>query len=315
MHDVGASGPGTSTARGPADRTAGPFTRRRAYAALGICTVLLPLSVAVAQTHSGRTRAPVRPGSKGSTVQSRQRVIPLGLGTATAINGRRGRRVRSCRQAPCATASLTGARAVAKGPAANAQQQPVVAPDPVSACHPSHPRRGPSAGCSEPRAASRRHVRDPRRTEPRPGSALPPVSPNPAPGPSASAPGPANPASAAGPGLAPVSAAGPGEPGTAPPSTSPARVQVIATEYSFTLSRPVVPAGEVIIELVNRGQDPHNLQLVSAAEEANATGSFENTAPEHRRDQTLVMRAGSYTLFCSLPGHRAAGMHATLTVQ
>jgi uncharacterized cupredoxin-like copper-binding protein len=69
------------------------------------------------------------------------------------------------------------------------------------------------------------------------------------------------------------------------------------------------------MEFVNRGQDPHNMHVVSAAEESNEAGAFSNTEPEHHQDLTLVMRAGSYTLFCSLPGHRAAGMAATLVVQ
>jgi plastocyanin len=90
---------------------------------------------------------------------------------------------------------------------------------------------------------------------------------------------------------------------------------VIAREYSFALSRPTVPAGEVIIEFVNRGQDPHNMRVVPAAEESATTGTFEDTLPEHHADLTLVMRPGSYTLFCSLPGHRAAGMNAALVVQ
>jgi plastocyanin len=90
---------------------------------------------------------------------------------------------------------------------------------------------------------------------------------------------------------------------------------VIAREYSFTLSRPSVPAGEVIIEFVNRGQDPHNLHVVDASEESEAdAGAFSSTQPEQHQDQAILLRAGSYTLFCSLPGHRAAGMIATLTV-
>jgi uncharacterized cupredoxin-like copper-binding protein len=71
----------------------------------------------------------------------------------------------------------------------------------------------------------------------------------------------------------------------------------------------------VIVELVNRGQDPHNMHVVQEAEESNEAGAFSNTEPDDHRDLTLVLRAGSYTLFCSLPGHRAAGMNATLLVQ
>ena len=65
----------------------------------------------------------------------------------------------------------------------------------------------------------------------------------------------------------------------------------------------------------NRGQDPHNLNLAPASEESEQTGTFASTEPGHHQEQTLLMRAGSYTLFCSLPGHRTAGMHATLIVQ
>jgi uncharacterized cupredoxin-like copper-binding protein len=90
-------------------------------------------------------------------------------------------------------------------------------------------------------------------------------------------------------------------------------VQVIAKEYSFTLSRPEVPAGEVIVELLNRGEDPHNLHLLEPVEGSEA-GAFSNTAPGVHADLKLNMRPGSYTLFCSLPGHEAKGMHATLTV-
>jgi uncharacterized cupredoxin-like copper-binding protein len=90
-------------------------------------------------------------------------------------------------------------------------------------------------------------------------------------------------------------------------------VQVIAKEYSFTLSRPEVPAGEVIIELVNRGEDAHNLHALEPTEGAEA-GALPNTEPGGVRDLKVRLHAGSYTLFCSLPGHEAKGMHATLVV-
>jgi uncharacterized cupredoxin-like copper-binding protein len=91
-------------------------------------------------------------------------------------------------------------------------------------------------------------------------------------------------------------------------------VQVIALEYSFTLSRPSVPAGEVIFDFVNRGQDAHNMHVVPGGEEAHEAGTVSSTEPEQHQDLALVLRPGSYTLFCSLPGHRAAGMNATLVV-
>ncbi len=94
---------------------------------------------------------------------------------------------------------------------------------------------------------------------------------------------------------------------------APARVQVIAKEYSFTLSRPEVPAGEVIVELVNRGEDTHNLHLLEPTE-GTEPGALPNTEPGGVRDLKLKLHAGTYTLFCSLPGHEAKGMKATLVV-
>jgi plastocyanin len=90
-------------------------------------------------------------------------------------------------------------------------------------------------------------------------------------------------------------------------------VQVTAKEYSFTLSRSEVPAGKVIVEFVNGGEDPHNLHLLEAAEGSEA-GAFPTSSPGIHLDLELTLRPGSYTLFCSLPGHEAKGMKATLKV-
>jgi plastocyanin len=90
-------------------------------------------------------------------------------------------------------------------------------------------------------------------------------------------------------------------------------VQVSAVEYHFTLSRTTVPAGKVIIEFVDDGQDEHNLNAQGASGPPAAT--FATEVPKAVARQTVVLRPGSYTLFCSLAGHEAKGMKATLTVQ
>jgi plastocyanin len=91
-------------------------------------------------------------------------------------------------------------------------------------------------------------------------------------------------------------------------------VQVIAKEYSFTLSRTEVPAGKVIVELANYGQDEHNLHATEPTE-GSEVGSLPNTLPGAHPDLTLNLRPGSYTLFCSLKEHEAKGMKATLVVR
>jgi plastocyanin len=111
-------------------------------------------------------------------------------------------------------------------------------------------------------------------------------------------------------------------PSETPPSESPSEVeppsvphvQVSAVEYSYTLSRTSVPAGKVILQFVNDGQDEHNLQITEG-EEGPLAGSFADTPAKGVGQLQLEMRSGSYTLFCSLHGHEAKGMKATLTVE
>lgn len=91
------------------------------------------------------------------------------------------------------------------------------------------------------------------------------------------------------------------------------RVQVLAKEYSFTLSRTEVPAGKIIVEFVNGGEDPHNLHLEEAPA-GNEAGAFPTSSPKTHADLAFELRAGSYTLFCALPEHEAKGMKATLVV-
>lgn len=98
---------------------------------------------------------------------------------------------------------------------------------------------------------------------------------------------------------------------------TPAHVEVTAEDteaFHFALSRPNVPAGKVIIEFVNHGQDEHNLNAVEPAD-GSIAGSIPDTVPNAHPSLTLYLRPGSYVLFCSLPGHEAKGMKATLVVE
>jgi plastocyanin len=99
--------------------------------------------------------------------------------------------------------------------------------------------------------------------------------------------------------------------GTPPPSVP--HVQVTAVEYSFTLSRTTVPAGKVVLQFVNHGQDEHNLNVLP--QEGELAGQIPNTASEHVVNQEVELRPGTYTLFCTLPEHEKKGMKATLTVE
>ena len=93
----------------------------------------------------------------------------------------------------------------------------------------------------------------------------------------------------------------------------PGRLGVRADEFSYTLSRPSIPAGDVIIELDNRGEDPHNLNLAK-------TGTLDlplvidEIGPLARATGRFTLTPGTYRLWCSLPLHEGWGMTADLTV-
>ncbi len=102
--------------------------------------------------------------------------------------------------------------------------------------------------------------------------------------------------------------------GASSPAAAPAaRLLVTATEFRFALSRATLPAGSALVQLSNRGEDPHDLVLrrVRAA----SGGRGVETAPGATSERSVRLRPGRYVLFCSLPGHRTKGMQARLSVR
>ncbi|HEY1277112.1 MAG TPA: hypothetical protein VGF25_19550 [Thermoleophilaceae bacterium] len=103
-----------------------------------------------------------------------------------------------------------------------------------------------------------------------------------------------------------------------PPLVPPALgrfVSVASREYSLTLSRPVVAAGEVAVELRNPGEDPHDL-VISPDDGSHAPlAGFGETASGGMLRKTVPLPAGRYLLWCSLEGHEALGMRAVLRAE
>ena len=92
-----------------------------------------------------------------------------------------------------------------------------------------------------------------------------------------------------------------------------ARVQVVAREFSLTLSRTALPAGRVAIELANFGEDPHDLR-VERADDPAAGLSFTLAKPRSVTSQRTELSAGEWKLYCTLAGHEALGMSARIAV-
>ncbi len=96
-------------------------------------------------------------------------------------------------------------------------------------------------------------------------------------------------------------------------AVNPSRVQVVAKEFFFILSRHSLAAGPAIVELVDFGQDPHDLRLQRVG-----GGRVYGTPiiqPGAVYDLNVDLQPGTYELWCSIANHRALGMAAKLVVR
>ena len=92
----------------------------------------------------------------------------------------------------------------------------------------------------------------------------------------------------------------------------PTRVQVTSTEFRLTMSRVVVPGGRVRFELVNRGEDPHDLKIRRVG--GRYTYTIPETLPGERSTKTLRLIRGRYRVWCAIAGHHDWGMRASFRV-
>jgi hypothetical protein len=91
------------------------------------------------------------------------------------------------------------------------------------------------------------------------------------------------------------------------------RVQVVAVEFHYRLSRVHVPAGPVRVELANFGQDEHDLTLrrVGTSKVYPVPGAL----PGERKTVTVRLKPGLYVLKCTMADHALRGMKAHLRVR
>lgn len=83
-------------------------------------------------------------------------------------------------------------------------------------------------------------------------------------------------------------------------------------ELAYTTTHATAKAGKVTIEFNNPQALTHDVAIEnSSGEEVGATELVANGS-----DTTTVnLKAGTYTFFCTVPGHREAGMEGTLVVK
>jgi plastocyanin len=97
------------------------------------------------------------------------------------------------------------------------------------------------------------------------------------------------------------------------PPPPPARVQVVAQEFRYALSRQTIKAGAAVIELRNAGQDAHDLRMQRVG--GKRVYVWPTVQAGAIADRELKLLPGTYRFWCSTANHRALGMRATLVVR
>jgi plastocyanin len=105
--------------------------------------------------------------------------------------------------------------------------------------------------------------------------------------------------------------------GTPAPPSSPAAASTSLTlaanpegQLSYNTKQLSAKAGKVTITMTNMAPEEHNVTVAKGSTVLGATPTFQGGS----KTLTLNLKPGTYTFYCSVPGHRQGGMEGTLTV-
>jgi plastocyanin len=88
---------------------------------------------------------------------------------------------------------------------------------------------------------------------------------------------------------------------------------------AYTSNRATGTAGKVTLTMTNTSGTPHNVAIQAGNSGANQgpTPVLGATPVQAKGTSSIsvTLKPGTYTFFCQVPGHRAAGMFGTLTVK
>jgi nitrite reductase (NO-forming) len=85
------------------------------------------------------------------------------------------------------------------------------------------------------------------------------------------------------------------------PAPTPQTVQVSEIEFKITLATTTLKAGPVTFVVKNDGKIPHDLAIVGGPKTS-------LIAPGKSATLATTLKAGPIELYCTVPGHKAAGM-------
>jgi plastocyanin len=97
--------------------------------------------------------------------------------------------------------------------------------------------------------------------------------------------------------------------GSAQPAGS---IQVTMTEFKFDPSTITHASGNIVFWLVNSGTTQHDMAIRDSSGKTIAQSDLVSAGDTFAFDVNGIT-AGTYTFFCTQPGHEASGMKGTLT--
>ena len=108
----------------------------------------------------------------------------------------------------------------------------------------------------------------------------------------------------------------PAQTGATPAQTGAAGTLKLAADPSgalkYDVSSLTAKAGKVTIDFTNQAPLPHNVQIEGpGGKKLGGTSTISGSSTK----ATVDLKPGSYTFYCSVDGHRQAGMQGKLTVQ
>jgi plastocyanin len=95
------------------------------------------------------------------------------------------------------------------------------------------------------------------------------------------------------------------------PNATKVALSVPGPQLAYNTKMLSTKAGAVTISMTNMSPIEHNVTIAEGSKVLGATPTFTGGT----KSVTLNLKPGKYTFYCSVPGHRQAGMEGTLVVK
>jgi uncharacterized cupredoxin-like copper-binding protein len=91
-------------------------------------------------------------------------------------------------------------------------------------------------------------------------------------------------------------------------------VTVNETEYTISLSQSTFHPGTYTFSVANQGKFPHNIVINGPGVSSQKIPAGNPLTAGASTSGTVTLQAGSYEIYCGVPGHKAKGMDLTIQV-